>query len=259
MNVKTYREWCDEEGFLWPPERSGEDEKKLAEEGYAEYCKGQNVKCEIEVPPPVISTGRRNLEDASSDAGKTEEGKKMARVKGTCFGCGRPDLKINAKEEGLCGSCQIAVKGTVKGSPERAVILEAQAQKWAGRGKQHRGGKKTEKPPKEKKTRVKKEGKKKVAAEDRQSPASGEVIPQPKPLSDLSIKVHVDTSEADKFIGRVEEVLGKVRSAANFRAEAGIQFFISRNSGLHIGLKCHLSRRIWNLVSVRIGGSHANL
>jgi len=114
----------------------------------------------------------------------------------------------------------------------RNSILIAQAEKWAGEGKMGPG--------------------KKVAAVGKQPPDQEAVIPLTR-ATDGTLSIRMGT----------KDVIDKIRGNPIFNpvipAEAGIQFFISRNSGIHIGLKCHLPRRTWNLVSVRIGGSHANL
>jgi hypothetical protein len=68
----------------------------------------------------------------------------------------------------------------------------------------------------------------------------------------------------DKYKG-IASVLRRIQLLPVIPPEAGIQLFASFNSGFHLGLKCNLSdpsrRRSfsWNLISVRIGGSHANL
>ena len=154
--VKTFKEWAWDEGFDWPL-KPGSDERAEAFNKYIKFLRDNGIE-----NPETI---------------RTEEGKKMARILGIYFGCKRPDMKVNAQKEGLCGSCQLAVKGTEKGSEDRDEMLVAQAEKWAGKGKMQ-PGQKVEKVAKEKNSGVKKT----------KTPSDP---PAPAPVTQLSSRIDV--------------------------------------------------------------------
>ena len=114
--VLTFKQWCWDEGY---EDHVEGDDLKEAESAYKEYLESQNLKVKIEKTETTI-------------IGKEE---KMPRYRGNCYNCERPDMKLNAPNHGLCGSCQLAVTGTKAGTPEREAKLKEARAKYFGKGK----------------------------------------------------------------------------------------------------------------------------
>lgn len=261
--VKPFADWIYDEGFKLPL-KTGSDDDIDAQKGYKKYLK---------------AAGKQNAETTEQ-----KEEKKMPRVKGKCYGCKRDDMKITSPHHGLCGVCQLAVKGTKTDSPERTAILEAQAEKFAGKGKMGQGRKALTPPPKKTPSKRKVESaspheateEKPLTVQAPLLPAHGYEEKQLKNELRDALK-SVFRRKSEKIIGEERSISGRiadhpvvsvrevridgepVRVPQSIPGEAGVQLFISRNSGIHIGLKCHLPRHIWNLLTVRIGGAHADL
>ena len=102
--------------------------------------KGQGNHVGSSHSPHVGSSLR--LEPTPREAGEAQRkgGITMAKPEGQCSNCLRVNMKISSKSgNGLCGSCQAAIRGMVAGSPEREAKLREAAARFAGQPKLSRG------------------------------------------------------------------------------------------------------------------------
>ncbi len=186
------------------------------------------------------------------DAG--EEKEDVMAVIGKCENCERDDIRVD-KTSGflLCGSCRRGTEGTKVGTPEREQALEKVRERMKGKPKFN--------------TRPRK--KIEVEAKPKIQPPKGAPPDGSPPLATDEVDdklrhfrkvVMPDSDPASSFIDKLKNIpITKWKPYPPvIPAEAGISLFVSHGSALSIGLRINYRGRVYNIISLSLGGRHEN-